>query len=187
MTSADREILVWIKKELGETIRKAVADSGTDFEESLLGAMVLREVGVIISRNVPKKLSMMDISGITRGDYTKRKNDKEEMYHGYSYFQIDIDSFPDFVKSGNWKDPYKSCLMAIKVLEGKRKYIASKCPELDEKSLYRATIAAYNYGEGTACKRIKAKQDIDLGTAHNNYSKLVLECKECYEGLFKTV
>jgi hypothetical protein len=58
--------------------------------------------------------------------------------------QIDIASFPAFVNSGDWKDPLKSWLKAIAVLESKRKYILSKCPDVKGEFLHRAVTAAYN-------------------------------------------
>lgn len=180
MTS--QQVLQWIKKELSEIIIKAISDSKTThFTESLLAAIPCREVGNIIAKYAPN-MPMMDISSLTRGDFTQRPNDKEKCYHGFSMYQIDIDSFPSFVKSGAWKDPYKACLMAISILEGKRKYIASKCPNLTRNELMQATIAAYNCGEGNVVKTINAKQDIDSKTTGGDYSKCVLAYQKMYEG-----
>lgn len=177
----NKEVLWWIKKELGATIEKAIADSKVKlYPAEVLAGIACRETASIIAKN-HKGQTMLAVSSLTRGDFTKRPNDKEVIPHGFSFWQIDIDSYPDFVKSGSWKDPYKACMKAIEVLEEKRKYISSKCPDVKGADLLRATIAAYNCGQGNIVKVIVAKQDIDSRTAHKDYSKCVLENAALYK------
>lgn len=54
---------------------------------------------------------------------------------------------------------------------------------LDMRELERATIAAYNAGEGRVLKCVRKGQDVDTFTAHGNYAKQVLEYAEAYRGL----
>jgi hypothetical protein len=44
----------------------------------------------------------------------------EGQYHGYGLMQIDIGSFPDWVKSGAWTSPAESIAKGAEVLDGKR-------------------------------------------------------------------
>jgi hypothetical protein len=44
-------------------------------------------------------------------------------YHGYGLMQVDIGSFPDWVKSGAWHDPLQSIAKGAEVLAGKRNEI----------------------------------------------------------------
>ncbi len=41
-------------------------------------------------------------------------------YHGYGLMQVDIGSFPNWVKSGAWRDPLQSIAKGAGVLDGKR-------------------------------------------------------------------
>lgn len=175
------QCLIWIKRNLSAVIAQALIDSNSDYPESLLAGMAMRETGIIISKY--GKSEMLIVSALTKGDFTKRPKDKEKTYHGFSFWQIDIDSYPDFVKSGHWKDPYKACRKAIEVLDEKKKYILKKFPLILPDTLLQATIAAYNCGQGNVVKVIAAKKDIDSRTAHGNYSKSVLQYKTVYEGL----
>lgn len=176
----DRSTLGWIKRELGPIIRQAIEDSQTiEFDEALLAAMAYRETVGIISRYKDTH-HLKELATLTRGDYSRRSGEAEPQYHGFSFWQIDIDSFPDFIKSGDWKDPYKACRKAIAVLDGKMRYIRGRV-SLDKDRLYRASIAAYNCGEGNVVKVLKARQDVDSRTAHGDYSKSVLEIKALYK------
>jgi len=170
----ETQCLKWIKTNLGPVISKAIADSGPiPYTESLIAAMVMRETGIIIMRN--PTLSLAAMSQITRGDYGHRKGETEKQYHGFGFMQIDIASFPDFVKSGNWKDPYKTFIQAIKVLEAKRKYLGN-VP-------LQAVVAAYNCGEGNVSKAIKAGKDVDTYTYNHDYSKEVWR----FMGMYDTI
>lgn len=171
----DRDVLIWIRRELGETIRQALAVAKCDFKytEEILAAIACRETKNIIAEHAGK-LPMLTISSITRGDFSQRRTDKEKVYHGYSFWQIDIDSYPDFVRSGAWKDPLKACVKAIEVLEEKRRYIQVKLPHLAGDDLLRAILAAYNCGQGNVVKVLQAGEDVDSRTSSKDYSQNVL-------------
>lgn len=184
----EREILAWIKINLGPIIDKALAEARVKntallYTRDWLAAMVMRETGFLIARYVQKKLKIDVIHSLMKGDYNQRKGETEKSYHGFGYWQIDIGSFPDFVKSGDWKDPFKTCVKAIAVLEGKRIFLQKAFPALTGEELARAVTAAYNCGEGNVKKVLLAKQDIDSRTHQKNYSKEVWRFREIFKSL----
>ena len=171
----EKLVIQWILTNLGPDIDKALAEAKAVnpdllYDKAWLAGMCYRETGFLVARYVAQGALPAAIHPLMRGDYSKRAADKEKMYHGFGYWQIDIDSFPAFVKSGDWKDPYKTCVKAISVLEGKRKYLEPKFPNLKGDSLLRAITAAYNCGEGNVQKVLNAGQDIDARTHQHNYS-----------------
>ncbi|MGK3945571.1 hypothetical protein ABK046_45420, partial [Streptomyces caeruleatus] len=94
----------------------AIADSGTTlYTEDWLAAMAMREVNFLIARHAAKPLA--EVAKLMRGDYSQRTGETKPQYHGYGFWQIDTGSFPDFISSGDWQDPYKCCMKAISVLE----------------------------------------------------------------------
>lgn len=180
----ERQVLAWLKKELGPVIRTAIAARpGIVYTEDWLAAMAYRETGMLFHRHIPSGKDLATLSSIMRGDYSQRPGETEKQYHGYGIWQIDIDSFPEFVKSGKWKDPLKCCLMAIDVLDGKRSYLVKSFPALKGDQLDRATTAAYNCGEGNVAKVIRAGQDIDSRTYNKDYSAEVWRFREIYRSI----
>lgn len=174
----EKQILGWIKTNLSQIIEKAITDSKTDlFTVDLMAAMAMREVNFLIARYASKPLE--EVAASMKGDYGQRANDNIKMYHGFSFWQIDIDSFPDFIKSGDWKDPYKSCLKAISVLEGKRQYLVSKLGDVP----LNAIVAAYNTGEGNVYRSLKNGWDVDKTTHNKDYSKEVFRYRDIYNSL----
>lgn len=182
----ETQILQWIKDNLSPIINKAITvESPIIYTEDWLAGIVCRETGILISKYAPKDLSLESISSLMRGDYSQRKwkGETSKRYHGFSFFQIDVDSFPDFVSSGQWKDPYLSCLKAINVLESKRKYLQARFKLLSGEELDRAITASYNAGEGNISKSLLAGEDIDSRTANHNYSKEVWRFRDEYKKL----
>jgi hypothetical protein len=183
MTNTD--VLKWIKRNLGSIMlssieRAKVKNPSLLYTEDWLAAIACRETGRLITRypNAP----LADVSAVMRGDLSQRDGEFEKRYHGYGFWQADIDSFPDFVRSGAWKDPVKACDMAIAVLEGKRAYI-SQYSNVSGEQLARAVTAAYNCGEGNVMKVLTAGHDIDSKTTDHNYSKNVWEFRAIYQTL----
>ena len=187
MTNTD--VLKWIKKNIGTYIQKALlARPGSIYTEDWLAGIACRETRDLIARNAfspaGNTIDPLTVCALMRGDYSQRAHETEKQYHGYGITQIDIASFPDFVHSGNWKNPYSCFLKSIDVLEGKRKYIVSHCPGIEEDPMFHQHItAAYNNGEGNQVKVIQAKQDPDTRTTGHNYSKAVFEFAEIYKAL----
>lgn len=174
----EKQILQWIKTNLSPIIDKAIVDSKTDlFTTDLLAAMAMREVNFLIARNADKPFQT--VCDLMKGDYGQRQGEKEKSYHGFGFWQIDIGSYPEFVKSGYWKDPSKTCLMAISVLESKRKYLVSKLGEVP----LNAIVAAYNTGEGNVYRSIKNEWDVDKTTHNHDYSKEVFRYKDIYNSI----
>lgn len=155
----------WVKAHLSDAINAAIV--GSFITTDWLAAICVRETGIIIAKqtDVPKWDAFI-------GDNS----------HGYSPWQIDIRSFPDFVNSGEWKDPFKAAAKAVSILKGKKAYILSKV-QLQQPMLDRAICAAYNCGEGRIVQILAAKQDIDYATANHNYSREVWRLRELYKSL----
>lgn len=179
----EKQVIQWIITNLGSDIDKALKqaksqNTGLLYDKALLAGMCMRETGFLIARYIGQGAKPVTIHPLMRGDYGQRPGEKDKSYHGYGYWQIDIGSFPGFICGGDWKDPYKTCVMAISVLEGKRKYLQSKFPQLKGEDLLRAIVAAYNCGEGNIQKVLNAGQDVDVRTHQHNYSKEVWRFRE---------
>jgi hypothetical protein len=184
----EREILNWIKLNLGPTIDKAlkeaqVKNSNLLYTKDWLAAIIMRETGFLIARYVKQGAKPDIIHTLMRGDYSQRPGEKEKCYHGFGYCQIDIASYPDFVKSGEWKDPFKVIRKAIAVLEEKRLYLAPKFLNLQGDGLFRAITAAYNCGQGNVAKVLTAGQDIDARTHGKDYSREVWRFRSIFNSL----
>lgn len=174
----EKQTIQWILTNLGPDIDKALAVSKQKNPDLLytidwLAGMCYRETGFLINRYVTQGISTKNIHSLMRGDYGQRKGEVEKSYHGFGYWQIDIGSYPDFVKSGDWIDPYKTCIKAISVLEEKRLYLVKQLPTLTGEPLHRAIIAAYNCGQGRVSQAIKEGKDVDYYTHQKDYSKMV--------------
>jgi hypothetical protein len=63
-------------------------------------------------------------------------------------------------------------LKGAEVLNGKRLFLSRG--GVSGPLLTRASVAAYNHGEGNVIRSIRNGQDVDSGTAHNDYSADVL-------------
>lgn len=181
-----REILLWIHNNLGQYIDNAIlvkkqANSNLIYTPDWLVGITYRETGGLIARYASQGMKPEIIHTLMKGDYSQRKDEKEKSYHGFGYTQIDIGSFPLFVRSGKWKDPLQCYLMAIDVLEGKRHYIEPHLPKLGGDGLHRAITAAYNCGEGNVVKAITAGNDVDSRTTGHDYSKDVWQRRNFYK------
>jgi hypothetical protein len=181
-----REILIWIHVNLLPSITQAITEAkkknpGLIYTPDWLVGIAYRETGGLINKYGSTNVRPDIMHTLMRGDYSKRDGEKFAMHHGFGYWQIDIDSYPEFVKSGNWKDPFKCCLQAIDVLESKRQYIESKLPKLGGDDLHRAITAAYNCGEGNVVKVLVAGQDVDTRTTGHDYSAEVWQRRSFYK------
>lgn len=123
--------------------------------------------------------------------------------HGYSLMQLDIRSYPEFCKSGKWKDAEASIFKGASALAAKRDVIekvskqkrgivkfsngstASFVPrEMSNADLRRITIAAYNCG-GAAYYHFSKGNDPDRGTTGKDYSKDVLARSKEFQELLE--
>jgi hypothetical protein len=184
----ERETLLWIKTNLGPSIDRALIHAREKFPDhpytrDWLAGIIMRETGFLIARYVKAGTTPAIIHTLMRGDYGQRPGEKEKSYHGYGYPQIDIGSYPDFVRSGDWKDPFKTVCKAIAVLEEKRAYLEPKFPNLQGDSLHRAITAAYNCGQGNVAHVLQEGKDIDARTYNHDYSREVWRFRELYNTL----
>lgn len=182
------QVLQWIKTNVAPFIRQAISDSQKAnlnllYTEDWLAAICMRETGGKIAKKLGQGFTVPGIWVEMKGDYTQRHGEPAPKYHGFSLFQIDIASFPEWIKAGRWTDPYQSALKAISVLEGKRRYIQSQVHDLAGEALERAITAAYNCGEGNTVKSLLAKRDVDSTTTEKNYSADVFRLRALYKAL----
>jgi hypothetical protein len=163
----------WIKDNLGIIMGQAILQSpgGSNYTPAWLGGMAYRETGFLVMKHTDKPVN--EVSALMIGDQG----------HGRGFWQIDDRAFPDFCKSGDWKDPLKCCVKAISVLEGNRKYFTAHYPELTGTDLQRAIIASYNCGCGNVSKALSTKHDVDYFTFNQDYSKEVLRFMGIYSSL----
>lgn len=183
----EKQVLRWIKDNLSGFINQALSEARTDnpklfYTEDWIAGMAYREVGFLIDRYATQGKPPEVIHGLMRGDYSKRPGEKKKVYHGFSYMQIDIDSYPDFITSGKWKDPLECFRMAISVLEEKR-IALSKLFNVPTEGYHRAITAAYNCGQGNVSRALRKGKDIDFYTHQKNYSKEVWRFRELYRSL----
>lgn len=169
----------WIKTNLAAPINAAI--EGTMYTEDWLGGIAQRETGSLIALWKSRGTADADIAAQMRGDLSQREHEIKPLYHGFSFFQIDIGSYPDFVNSGAWKDPFAAAKKAVEVLETDRKYILSKIPMLPIDTLARAITASYNCGCGSIVKVLANKADIDSRTTGHNYSAEVFRLRNLYK------
>lgn len=172
---SEADLLLWIKRDLGPYIKNAIA--GTIFTEDWLGAIAARETGFLIIRYVNQGLDLSEIAKRMKGDFNNG------IYHGFSFWQIDIRSFPEFINSGKWMDIQTSAKKAVEVLSDKMRYLKSHQEKLGEYWYERAITAAYNCGEGNVEKVILAGKDIDSRTFNKDYSKEVFRMRNIYMNL----
>jgi hypothetical protein len=112
---------------------------------------------------------------------TNIKNIDGDGGHGRGIMQIDDRAFPEFANSSHSKDPRHNILKGAEVLNGKRRFLSKKGVTGD--LLLRASVAAYNAGEGRVIQRIRKGESVDSVTAHGDYSADVL----ARSGIFKNL
>lgn len=183
----ESKIMRWIKTNLGPAIDKAIIDARVRFPDhpytpDWLAGIIMREVKDKINKYVSANTRLEIIHTLMKGDYDQRKGETEMSYHGFGYTQIDIASYPAFIKSGDWKDPYKCVMMAIAVLEEKREYLKGRV-KMEPKAFERAITAAYNCGQGNVYKAYGKGLDVDNYTTGHDYSKEVFEHRELFLSL----
>lgn len=179
----DKAMMQWIKNNLGAIIRNSIINSL--FTEDMLAGICARETGFLFTRYANQQLTFEQIFPLMKGDYGKRKGDAQKQYHGFGFWQIDIDSYPAFVNSGKWQDPAATAAMAVSVLNSKKAYLESRGwnTRLSEAMWERAVIAAYNCGEGNVDKALSRNMDVDTYTYTKDYSKEVTRYRIIYATL----
>ncbi len=165
----EAEILRFIRTNYGEIITEAAVKHR--HRPEIVAGIVMRESQGGLSR-------LLDCPGPAgRGD-----RDKDGRYHGHGLCQIDDRSFPEFCAGPEWRDPVKNIEMGAWILYRKRAFLATKTLglKLTNDDLEKATISAYNAGEGRVLRTVEHGYDVDGVTAHGNYASEVLRYAEIY-------
>lgn len=188
----ERQIMTWYKQNLLPSVEKAIdykkeKQPGLIYTADWLIAMAYRETWTLMVRYIQGKILLENVLPVVKGDYGRREGELEKQFHGFGFWQIDIGSYPQFVKSGEWKDPFKCCCKAIDVLEEKRSYLFASGRingnEHTAEECDRMITAAYNCGQVNVVNVIKDKKDIDSRTHEKNYSRKVWEYRDLYNSL----
>jgi len=185
----EKKIMLWIKANMQGIIEKAIVDSRKwhpdhPYTTDWIAGIIMREVGVLINKHATVNTPVNQMWSLMRGDYAQRKGEEKPQYHGYGPMQADTGSYPEFIKSGDWKDPYKAVMFGIDVLEEKRKYLTARVkPGGDPTAFERAITAAYNTGQGNVMKSINNDRDVDYTTHQRNYSAEVFRFRKLYLSL----
>ncbi len=191
MIKSNKDILAWIHDNLGESIRELTDMKYKDtlYTEALIAGMICRETGFLILRYANQGKDFETICGLMKGDYGQRTGESSKRYHGFGFVQIDINSYPVFIKDTPLSD-YKAYLeKAILVLEEKRKYIESKgfnTDTLGEDNFLRAIVAAYNTGQGNVVRSLVRGLDVDRTTHQGDYSKEVFKFRFIYYDMYNS-
>lgn len=115
----------------------------------------------------------------SRGGEALDANGRGDEGHGCGLMQIDERWFPAFCESALWRDPGKNIDFGAYVLHAKRGVLIAKS-KLHGQELERASIAAYNCGEGNVLKAIASGEDPDSRTTGRDFAKSVLEYADAY-------
>lgn len=124
--------------------------------------------------------------------------------NGFGLMQVDKRYFPEWVKSGKWKDARECILKGAEVLAMKRDRILERegqsvivwnrvhtlfrkfiMPAFDDATLRQVYIAAYNCGDWAAYHASKGNS-IDQGTAGADYSADVIERAKKFNRFIET-
>lgn len=131
--------------------------------------------------------SLLLAIGSRETNYAPRyKTQPGDRGHGFSWWQVDIRSYPDWIHSGAWKDPKSAVYKAAEVLDEKRQEIsrlASLRTPLSSADLLRCAVAAYNCGSKAAYGNFVNHNDPDRGTTGKDYSADVLAREKVFREL----
>jgi hypothetical protein len=166
---SEPEILRHIRTTYGAMIVEAAAKHR--HRPEVMAGIVMREtqggVSPLLDRPGPE----------CRGD-----RDNEGRYHGHGLCQIDDCSFSEFCAGPEWMDAAKNIAMGAWALGRKRAFLAGRTLgfRLTNDDLEKASIAAYNAGEGRVLKAIEQGRDPDTCTTHGDYAAAVLRYADLY-------
>ncbi len=164
----DQQIIKILLDALREYIEPVI--KGTPYKLSEIVGLVMREYGHKVARELKEGKDIKHILTNAKGDYRNGR------YHGFSPFQIDIGSFPEWINAGHWQSLMLSSAMCIKVLEEKRAYLKNRGwnKKLSIEKFRRSVFAAYNCGQGNVHKALSHGADPDRYTFNHDYSAEVM-------------
>ena len=179
LIKSNSDVLGWIKANLSGLILSATKT--TYFTEDWLAAIAARETGGLITKYVNQgNTTVESLAPLMKGDFTNGE------YHGYSFWQIDIRSFPVFIASGDWLDVSKSASKAVSDLQTMKISLLNlgvTSLNLSTDVFDRAITASYNAGSGNVIKMLRTRANADLCTTGGNYSSQVFIFRQIYTSL----
>lgn len=123
--------------------------------------------------------------------------------NGFGWMQADKRSFPEWIRTGAWKDPAKAFEMGARILRDKladttgcegvrftvrdkagRVYTCERGKRLSKRERYMVALAAYNCGRW-AHYHVSKGRDIDTGTTGKDYAADVAERARFIRGVLK--
>ncbi|MDR3625322.1 MAG: peptidoglycan-binding domain-containing protein [Ignavibacteriaceae bacterium] len=170
LIKSEADLFKWIHENLGNFIQQSIKN--TIYTEDWLGSIAARETGFLIVKYVNRGKGFDEIRILMKGDF------RGGIYHGYGFWQADINSYHQFIVDGKWQDVQACSSLAIDCLERKRKFLIRYFPYAD---LSRAITAAYNTGEGNVFNSLVKNHDVDLTTFNGDYSKEVFRMRDIYK------
>jgi len=172
-------VIKWIKKNMGPLIAKEVG--GTIFNESLIAGIIYAEASGEIRKNY---------NAGTADAYTVNSKitnpDINIGNQAYTMFQFTSGRVPDNIQKwlddpdSKWKRPNEAVFYALDLLKGKQRYIENSVA-LTSDELVRATLAAYNGGEGRVVKALKNGKPLETTTYRPDYLDTIYTAATEYE------
>jgi murein DD-endopeptidase MepM/ murein hydrolase activator NlpD len=127
------------------------AGSKYGIDPTILGAKIARETNVGLGGTKQNGNECAIMGDPNPGAVAGRSGSGVPLvppYFGYGISQVDWDSYPDFIKSGDWKDCRKSILKGAEIYNEKRNIVKKQLAgrTSDQKEIERQTLNAYNAG-----------------------------------------
>jgi hypothetical protein len=111
--------------------------------------------------------------------------------HGFSMWQIDIGSYPDWIKTGAWRDVGQAVMKSAEVLNEKRNEVLALAKRnkliLSSADVEQITIAAYNHGSRGSFLDYQRFRRPDRGTTGGDYSQDVLYRSDIFKSFLTKV
>jgi len=178
--NVNESVLRWIKQNMGPLIARVVP--GTIFNESLIAGLIYAEARGEIMKyyNAGTADAYTVNSKITNADINIGNQ-------AYTMFQFTSGRVPDYIQTwledgDRWKRPNEATEKAVSLLKSKQSYIQNSV-SINQDDLVRASIAAYNGGEGRAVKALKNGKPLETITYDPSYLSTIYSAASEYEAL----
>ena len=179
ISNPDNKVLKWIKNNMSSFIKSSIV--GTIFTEDIIAGLIYAESEISIRAYYENEKA--DAYTVN----SQVQNTDATGHQAYSLYQLtsgkvtnEIQSWLDS-KDNRWQRPGEATQKAISLLRTKQTTIKQNHPELSPDELLRATIAAYNAGEGTVNKALSNNIPLDNVTYDPVYLTKIYSAAEKYK------